>query len=412
MLLGQAAKSKAEAKNPEAWINVHGESRDIRPIVHVRVLNGSGEDVATRRRTSTLTMSSTLLEWDFNETLELPLQKNGRSGLSLEFKVVTGDEWMEPIATLKMPCNKAIAIAGSKSKKPPIRDVLLWNRKRALRRRFANTPTDAKDAPPAVFYAGELIVSVAYVKGDGSVVSTPSKTDILPTGQIPDAEDRDRFVVTIKKIKALGDDGTRSKSSARVWGATLALLVYFTIGVIVYVYGEEFTFVDSLWFCVATITTVGYGDVKPKTDAGKLFTAFYVLVGYILVGVAVGMITAYVVDQQALKRKLMIQKAQALALGGEDEEITDAMGDIQKDDDDLDLSKVGQNNEDGVDEVGAAVLAVANKRKQKKECFDGFCDWAKTVVPVILVVALGMIVMMLVEGWTAVDVSFHRNHFY
>jgi len=56
MLLGQAAKSKAEAKNPEAWINVHGESRDIRPIVHVRVLNGSGEDVATRRRTSTLTM--------------------------------------------------------------------------------------------------------------------------------------------------------------------------------------------------------------------------------------------------------------------------------------------------------------------------------------------------------------------
>jgi hypothetical protein len=30
--------------------------------------------------------------------------------------------------------------------------------------------------------------------------------------------------------------------------------------------------VDALYLSVATLTTVGYGDLAPTTDAGKLFT--------------------------------------------------------------------------------------------------------------------------------------------
>jgi voltage-gated potassium channel Kch len=37
--------------------------------------------------------------------------------------------------------------------------------------------------------------------------------------------------------------------------------------------------VDALYFSVATLTTVGYGDFSPQTAAGKLFTVVYVLVG-------------------------------------------------------------------------------------------------------------------------------------
>jgi len=40
---------------------------------------------------------------------------------------------------------------------------------------------------------------------------------------------------------------------------------------------------DALYFSAYTMTTVGYGDIVPKTDIGKIFTIFYVFAG---VGIA------------------------------------------------------------------------------------------------------------------------------
>jgi hypothetical protein len=42
---------------------------------------------------------------------------------------------------------------------------------------------------------------------------------------------------------------------------------------------EGLRVVDAFYFSVVTLTTVGYGDFAPRTDAGKVFTALYVLVG-------------------------------------------------------------------------------------------------------------------------------------
>jgi voltage-gated potassium channel len=50
-------------------------------------------------------------------------------------------------------------------------------------------------------------------------------------------------------------------------------------GTVFYHFVEHFKWLDSLYFCVITLTTIGYGDFAPKTDLGKLFTIFYVLVG-------------------------------------------------------------------------------------------------------------------------------------
>jgi O-antigen ligase len=51
---------------------------------------------------------------------------------------------------------------------------------------------------------------------------------------------------------------------------------------------EGLRFIDALYFSVITLTTVGYGDFAPETDAGKIFTAVYVLVG---VGILLAFIT-------------------------------------------------------------------------------------------------------------------------
>lgn len=42
---------------------------------------------------------------------------------------------------------------------------------------------------------------------------------------------------------------------------------------------EGWGWLDALYFSVATMSTVGYGDLTPATDAGKVFTIIYIFVG-------------------------------------------------------------------------------------------------------------------------------------
>jgi voltage-gated potassium channel len=39
------------------------------------------------------------------------------------------------------------------------------------------------------------------------------------------------------------------------------------------------SFFDALWWSVATVTTVGYGDIYPITVAGRIIAAFTMIVG-------------------------------------------------------------------------------------------------------------------------------------
>jgi len=48
----------------------------------------------------------------------------------------------------------------------------------------------------------------------------------------------------------------------------------------------------SLWWAVATLTTVGYGDVYPVTAGGKLFTFIVLLIGLGVVSVPAGLVAS------------------------------------------------------------------------------------------------------------------------
>lgn len=66
----------------------------------------------------------------------------------------------------------------------------------------------------------------------------------------------------------------------------VAALAMLFIGAAFFHHTEHWSWLDAFYFCTITLTTVGYGDITPKTDAGKLFDIFYVLVG-------VGIIAAF-----------------------------------------------------------------------------------------------------------------------
>lgn len=42
---------------------------------------------------------------------------------------------------------------------------------------------------------------------------------------------------------------------------------------------EDWTWAESFYFSVATLTTVGYGDIHPTSDASRVATAIFILVG-------------------------------------------------------------------------------------------------------------------------------------
>lgn len=48
----------------------------------------------------------------------------------------------------------------------------------------------------------------------------------------------------------------------------------------------------SIYWAVVTMTTVGYGDITPVTSAGRFFSAVVMLLGYTIIAVPTGIVTA------------------------------------------------------------------------------------------------------------------------
>jgi voltage-gated potassium channel len=54
------------------------------------------------------------------------------------------------------------------------------------------------------------------------------------------------------------------------------------------------TLLDALWWCVSAVTTVGYGDIVPVSDIGRIVALFYMFFGIIMIAILLSVITTTV----------------------------------------------------------------------------------------------------------------------
>ncbi len=61
---------------------------------------------------------------------------------------------------------------------------------------------------------------------------------------------------------------------------------------------EKISFFDSLWWSIVTVTTVGYGDIYPKTLPGKIVATILMFTGIGLIGSLTSTISTYFINKE------------------------------------------------------------------------------------------------------------------
>ncbi|PTM10565.1 MAG: potassium channel protein [Bacteroidetes bacterium] len=98
--------------------------------------------------------------------------------------------------------------------------------------------------------------------------------------------------------------------------AIILLIALLFTGVVGFKLMTNYSWVDSLYMTVITITTVGFGEVTPLDDESKIFTIFLILTSVVIVGFAIKVITEYIIaknDVEEIKQKKMQKKIDGLS---------------------------------------------------------------------------------------------------
>lgn len=109
-------------------------------------------------------------------------------------------------------------------------------------------------------------------------------------------------IFRILKLSAFVSEGDVIKSALQASKRKImvfvvgVLSIVVVVGTMMYVVeGEEHGFTDiptSIYWAIVTLTTVGYGDLSPKTGLGKLLASAVMIMGYGIIAVPTGIVTA------------------------------------------------------------------------------------------------------------------------
>jgi voltage-gated potassium channel len=112
-----------------------------------------------------------------------------------------------------------------------------------------------------------------------------------------------RLLILIELVqKAIGD---AFRGRIVVYTVSGVLLLIYTASLAIfdkerYLHGSTITtFGKALWWSITTVTTVGYGDVYPVTDDGRVIAVLLMIGGIGLVGVVTAALASWIIERVA-----------------------------------------------------------------------------------------------------------------
>jgi len=128
-----------------------------------------------------------------------------------------------------------------------------------------------------------------------------------------------KLVQYLVEIRLLNQALRASRRKIVVFLFTVFTLVIIFGSMMYVIEGEKNGFTSiprSIYWSIVTLTTVGYGDISPKTGFGQALAAVIMIIGYAIIAVPTGIVTTEIAC--ATGRKVSTQACQACSAEGHD----------------------------------------------------------------------------------------------
>ena len=130
-----------------------------------------------------------------------------------------------------------------------------------------------------------------------------------------------KLAAYLTEYRLLADAMAASRRKILVFLSVVVMIVLI-VGTLMYVIeGPEHGFTSiplAVYWAISTISTVGYGDIVPRTDIGRALASLMMLIGWGILAVPTGIVTAEMTAQRFRGRRLV--KKSCRECGSEDHE--------------------------------------------------------------------------------------------
>lgn len=132
-----------------------------------------------------------------------------------------------------------------------------------------------------------------------------------------------KLVQYLAEAKLLGQALRSSRRKITVFIFTILTLVVIFGSLMYLIEGEQHGFTSiprSVYWSIVTLTTVGYGDISPKTGLGQTVAALIMILGYAIIAVPTGIVTVEL--SKVSRAKISTQSCPRCSAEGHDSDAT------------------------------------------------------------------------------------------